>query len=71
MVIINPMSEQRTKRVIVDPAVRQAEHAFQRMFARLKSMTREERLAMEIKQGLRNEDGSPKLPEEPPYLSGG
>ncbi len=71
MVIINPMSEQRTKRVIVDPAVREAERAFQRVLAQLKSMTREERLAMEIKQGLRNEDGSPKLPEEPPYLSGG
>jgi hypothetical protein len=71
MVMIESMSEQRAKRVIVDPAVREAERAFQRMFARLKSMSREERLARAIEHGLRNEDGSPKLPEEPPYLSGG
>ncbi len=68
--MIEKLSEQRTKRVIVDPAVREAERAFQRMIARLKSMTREEHIAWAIKRGLRNEDGSPKLPEEPPYLSG-
>lgn len=71
VVMIRRMSEQRTKRVIVDPRIRATEPAFQRMLARLKGMSREELIARGIERGLRNEDGSPKLPEEPPYLSGG
>jgi len=36
----------------------------------LKSASPEELIASAIKRGLRNADGSPKLPEEPPYSAG-
>lgn len=65
--MINPMPARVTERVIVDPSVRQAEAVFQRVLARLKSASREELIASGVKSGLMNEDGSPKLPEEPPY----
>lgn len=71
LVMVKVMSEPSTKRVIVDPSVREAERVFQRMLERLKNTSREDHLAAEIRRGRRNEDGSPKLPEEPPYLSGG
>ena len=67
MVMIDPMGERDMQRVIVDPSVRKAEASFQRMLARLKNASREELIAWGIERGLLNEDGSPKLPEEPPY----
>lgn len=65
--MLEPMAERDVQRVIVDPSVRKAEAAFQRMLARLKNASREELIAWGIERGLMNEDGSPKLPEEPPY----
>lgn len=69
--MIKSMSDQATKRVIVDPAVRKAERAFQRMLERLKNTSREDLIETAIERGQRNKDGSPKLPEEQPYLAGG
>lgn len=57
------------ERVIVDPAVQEAEDAFQRMMAWFKGMTREEHLKFEIQAGLRNSDGSFKLPEGDPCVT--
>jgi hypothetical protein len=57
------------KRVIVDPAVAEAEDAFQRMMAWFKGMSREEHLKFEIEAGLRNPDGTFKLPEGDPCVT--
>jgi hypothetical protein len=44
--MIHTMSGNGKKRVIVDPAVQDAEDAFQRMMTWFKGMTREERSAV-------------------------
>lgn len=67
MVMLEVVSQGDARRVIVDPAVREAEAVFQRVLARLKNASREELIASAIERGLRNADGSPKLPEEPPF----
>lgn len=59
----------RSEREIVDPAVREAEDAFQRMMALFRAMSPEERLRWEVEQGLRNPDGTPKLPEGDPCVT--
>lgn len=65
------MAAPTKKRVIIDPAVREAEEAFQRMLARFKSISREAHIAEAIRLGVRNEDGSLKLPENEPCSSVG
>jgi hypothetical protein len=60
---------ERSERVIVDPAVREAEDAFARMMAIFRAMTPEERLRWDVEQGLRNPDGTPKLPEGDPCVT--
>lgn len=60
---------EKAQRVIVDPAVRDAEAAFQRMMKRLHGMTREERIRWGVERGLLHEDGSPKLPEGDPCVT--
>jgi len=60
---------ERSERVIVDPAVQAAEEAFQRMMARFRAMTPQERLRFGIERGLLNPDGTPKLPEGDPCVT--
>ena len=67
--MIHRMSGNAKKRVIVDPAVQEAEDAFQRMMTWFRGMTREEHLQFEIKAGLRNPDGSLELPEGDPCVT--
>lgn len=57
------------QRVIVDPAVQVAEDAFQRMMARFRKKTREERIRFGVERGLLNPDGTPKLPEGDPCVT--
>jgi hypothetical protein len=67
--MIPTMSGNEKKRVIVDPAVQDAEDAFQRMMTWFKGMTLEEHLQFEIAAGLRNPDGTFKLPEGDPCVT--
>lgn len=60
---------ERSQRVIVDPAVRAAEDAFQRMMALFRAMTPEDRLRFGVERGLLNADGTPKLPEGDPCVT--
>lgn len=60
---------EKPQRVIVDPAVQAAEDAHQRMMARFRAMTREERLRFGIEHGLLNPDGTPKLPDGDPCVT--
>ena len=62
------MSEPKQERLIVDPALREFDEAFQRMMKRLRSVPREAQLKEEIALGVRNPDGSPKSPVGEPYL---
>jgi hypothetical protein len=59
----------RPQRVIVDPAVQEAEDAHQRMMVRFRAMTREQRLRWGVDRGLLNPDGTPKLPEGDPCVT--
>lgn len=68
LVKLVPMSEQR-QRVIVDPAVQEAEDVFQRMMARLRKMTPEDLLRWQIERGYMNPDGTPRLPEGDPCVT--
>jgi Arc/MetJ-type ribon-helix-helix transcriptional regulator len=65
---VGPMPE-KPHRVIVDPAVWEAEVVFQRMMARLRVETPEERLRFDVEHGLRNPDGTWKLPEGDPCVT--
>jgi hypothetical protein len=51
------MAANLRERVLVDPAVKEAEDAFARMMARFTAMTREEHVAFEVGVGLRRPDG--------------
>jgi hypothetical protein len=64
-----PAMADKPERVIVDPAVQEAEDAFQRMMARFRAKTPEEHLRFGIERGLLNPDGSPKLPEGDPCVT--
>ncbi len=66
--MIQRMSERAT-RVIVDPAVHEAEQAFERMMARFRTMTREEQLRFWIEKGLMNPDGTWRLPDGDPCVT--
>ena len=57
------------ERVIVDPAVREAEAAFQRMMTRFRLKTLEERIRFGVERGLLHPDGTPKLPEGDPCVT--
>jgi hypothetical protein len=59
----------RAQRVIVDPAVQEAEDAHQRMMARFRAMTAAERLRWGVERGFLNLDGTPKLPEGEPCVT--
>lgn len=65
------MPDAAEPRVIVDPQVREAERKFRRMLERLKSRSKQEHIAEAIRLGLRNADGSPRLPDSEPYLAAG
>jgi hypothetical protein len=56
-------------RVIVDPAVREAEEAFQRMMSWFRSMTREEHIRFGVERGVLNADGTPKPLEGDPCVT--
>jgi hypothetical protein len=66
--MITPMLESR-QRIIVDPAVLEAEEAFQRMMAWFRAMTPEERLRFGVENGLLNPDGTHRIPEGDPCVS--
>lgn len=59
----------KPERVIVDPAVREAEDAFQRMMTRFRAKSPEEHLRFGVERGLLNADGTPKLPEGDPCVT--
>lgn len=63
------MPTNKTKRVIVDPAVQEAEDEFQRMMEWFRGMTREEHIRFGIERGMLNADGTPKLPEGDPCVT--
>lgn len=60
---------EKPQRVIVDPAVQAAEEVFQRMMARFRNMTAQERLRWDVEHGFANPDGTPKLPEGDPCVT--
>ena len=60
---------ERSERVIVDPAVREAQDAFRRMMALFPAKTPEERLRFGVERGLLNPDGTPRLPEGDPCVT--
>lgn len=60
---------EKPKRVIVDPVVQAAEDAFQQMMSYFRAMSREERLRWDVEHGLRNVDGTPRLPEGDPCVT--
>lgn len=64
------MAETKQKRVIVDPAVKEARDAFQRMMERFRSMSREEHIQFGIEHCYLNADGTPKVPDGAPYVTG-
>ncbi len=66
--MIPTMSEPHT-RVIVDPAVREAEDAFERMMARFRAMSPQEHLRFGVQHGLLNPDGTHRLPEGDPCVT--
>jgi hypothetical protein len=63
------VSDNEKKRVIVDPAVQEAEDAFQHMMKRFKRMTRDEHIRFGIERGFLNSDGTPKTPEGDPCVT--
>jgi hypothetical protein len=63
------VSSNGKKRVIVDPAVQEAEDAFQRMMQRFKRMTRDDHVRFGVERGFLNPDGTPKLPESDPCVT--
>ncbi|MEM9453778.1 MAG: hypothetical protein AAGF11_06335 [Myxococcota bacterium] len=63
------MSTSKHKHVIVDPTVQEAEDEFQRMMEWFRGMTREEHIRFGIERGVRNPDGTPKLPEGDPCVT--
>lgn len=67
--ILDEVSGNGKARVIVDPAVQEAEDAFQRMMERFKKMTREEHIRFGVERGYLNPDGTPKLPEGDPCVT--
>ncbi|MBC8069010.1 MAG: hypothetical protein IAG13_11810 [Deltaproteobacteria bacterium] len=62
------MAEQ-SQRVIVDPAVQEAEEVFQRVMARLRSMTDEEYLRWGLERGFLHPDGTLRHPEGDPCVT--
>jgi hypothetical protein len=56
-------------RIIVDPAVWEAEQNFQRMMAHFRAQTIEERIRWNIDRGFMNPDGSWRLPEGDPCVT--
>lgn len=67
--MIHLVSSNGKERVIVDPAVQEAEDAFQRMMERFKRMTRDEHVSFGVERGFLHPDGTPKLPEGDPCVT--
>lgn len=67
--MISAMSRTPRARTIVDPAVREAEDAFQRMMARFHAMTPEQHLRFGIERGFLDDDGTPRLPVGDPCVT--
>jgi hypothetical protein len=67
--MIHLVSSNGKKRLIVDPAVQEAEDAFQRMMERFKRMTRDEHVRFGVERGFLHPDGTPKLPEGDPCVT--
>lgn len=62
-------TSQKPARIIVDPAVWEAEQNHQRMMARFRAQTLAERIRWSIEHGFMNPDGSVKLPEGDPCVT--
>lgn len=62
-------TSQKPARIIVDPAVWEAEQNFQKMMARFRARTLEQHIRWEIEHGFMNPDGSVKLPEGDPCVT--
>lgn len=67
--MIQAVSDNGKRRIIVDPAVQEADEAFQRMMERFKKMTRDEHLRFGVERGFLEPDGTPKVPEGDPCVT--
>jgi hypothetical protein len=67
--MIPTVSGNGKERVIVDPAVQEAEEAFQRMMEWFRGMTREEHIRFGVERGVLNADGTPKPLEGDPCVT--
>ena len=64
-----PGMSERPGRVIVDPAVQEAEELHERIMARLRERTPEEHLRFGVEHGLLNPDGTWRLPDGDPCVT--
>jgi hypothetical protein len=67
--LLHPVTTKPRKRVFVDPADQAEQEAFERMMARLRAMTPDERLRHDVECGIRNSDGSFRLPVGDPCVT--
>lgn len=59
----------RPKRILVDPAAREARATFERVLAWIEQLTDAEYLDFGVRAGLMNPDGTPKPPEGDPCVT--
>ena len=67
--MIMSMSDEASHRVLVDPQTKEARASFERMMSRLEGMSDDEYLALGIRAGFLNADGTPKLPDGDPCVT--